>query len=401
MRTLLLADDSNTIQKVVNLTFADEGFEVVTASDGDTALRLISEHDPAIILADVNIPGTNGYEICRAVRENEETKDTPVVLLVGSFEPFDAEEAARVGASGHLTKPFSSIRQLVATVLDLVKPEETKEPQAEPVEASPEESGQDQTEDIHGLYQESFAETVEMPHTIAERYLGDTSMDDEEIETTYPNGPPTEEAQPDADEAFGDLREPEKEVSEEEFLRNLDEQSTEISFVDRSEEETLFEAVEERDAEQERSELESDYSQRPVDQEENVQSAAAAASSYGDIEQTEPGPEGPPADEGDQTPTPWDSVAVPHGPSFEFDDSNLLDLPDGGIRDRTTIVTEQFELADPLAQSHGISQEVIDRIADSVAVKITEQMVREIAARVIPEVLEAAIAGRHGSDEER
>ncbi len=113
---LLLADDSVTIQKVVNLTFADEGFDVISVGDGNSAMDKIRENMPDIILADVNMPGLNGYEICEKVRQSDGEKRTPVVLLVGSFEPFDENEAKRVGADDFLTKPFQSINQLVNTV---------------------------------------------------------------------------------------------------------------------------------------------------------------------------------------------------------------------------------------------------------------------------------------------
>ncbi len=118
---LLLADDSITIQKVVNLTFADEGIEVVTVGDGDSALLKISEAAPDLIMADVNMPGQNGYQICEAVKQNDDLKHIPVILLVGSFEPFDEDEAKRVGADDFMTKPFQSIRQLVGKVTELLK----------------------------------------------------------------------------------------------------------------------------------------------------------------------------------------------------------------------------------------------------------------------------------------
>jgi len=120
-RTLLLADDSVTIQKVVNLTFADEGIDVVTVGDGDSAMQKISEISPDVVLADVHMPGLSGYQICEIVRGNPVTRNLPVVLLVGSFEPFDEGEAARVGANAYLTKPFQSIRQLVTQVTDLMQ----------------------------------------------------------------------------------------------------------------------------------------------------------------------------------------------------------------------------------------------------------------------------------------
>ena len=100
-RTLLLADDSVTIQKVVNLTFADEGIDVVTVGDGDSAMQKISELSPDVVLADVHMPGLSGYQICEIVRGNPDTRNLPVVLLVGSFEPFDEGEAARVGANAY------------------------------------------------------------------------------------------------------------------------------------------------------------------------------------------------------------------------------------------------------------------------------------------------------------
>jgi len=119
-RKLLLADDSITIQKVVNLTFADEGIDVVAVSDGDEALAKLREDSPDIVLADVNMPGLTGYEICAVIKGRDFADQVPVVLLVGSFEPFDEDEADRVGADGYLTKPFQSISQLVTKVSELL-----------------------------------------------------------------------------------------------------------------------------------------------------------------------------------------------------------------------------------------------------------------------------------------
>ena len=172
-RKLLLADDSITIQKVVNLTFADEGIEVITFGDGDSALESIEEVRPDIVLADVNMPGLNGYQICELIRGNEATKSVPVVLLVGSFEPFDKDEADRVGADRYLTKPFSSIAELIATVNDLLE------------NAVPESEIPD-TNDIDSLYEQSFVETVELPN--GENLGGefsDDGIDDEMIQTSY------------------------------------------------------------------------------------------------------------------------------------------------------------------------------------------------------------------------
>jgi CheY-like chemotaxis protein len=119
-RKLLLADDSATIQKVIDLTFADEGVRVVAVGNGQDAIDQLLEVQPDIVLADVFMPARNGYEVCEYVKTNEKLKHIPVVLLVGSFEPFDEAEARRVGADDILTKPFQSIRRLIDRVGALV-----------------------------------------------------------------------------------------------------------------------------------------------------------------------------------------------------------------------------------------------------------------------------------------
>jgi DNA-binding response OmpR family regulator len=67
------------------------------------------------------VPGLSGYQICERIKQSDETQKIPVILLVGSFEPFDEAEAYRVGADDYLTKPFQSIRQLVTKVSDLLE----------------------------------------------------------------------------------------------------------------------------------------------------------------------------------------------------------------------------------------------------------------------------------------
>lgn len=118
---ILLADDSVTVQKIITLTFSDEGVDVLTVNNGDEALHRLQYLRPALVMADVSIPGKNGYEICEFVKTHPEMKDTPVVLLVPAFEPFDEERARRIGANQHLTKPFQSIRTLISTVKGLLE----------------------------------------------------------------------------------------------------------------------------------------------------------------------------------------------------------------------------------------------------------------------------------------
>src|SRR6266576_7366557 len=119
-RKLLLADDSVTIQKVIDLTFADEGVQVIAFGDGREAIAKIEEIATDVVLADVFMPEMNGYEVCEYIKQHENLKHIPVMLLVGSFEPFDEAEARRVGADDTLTKPFQSIRKLIDKVSVLV-----------------------------------------------------------------------------------------------------------------------------------------------------------------------------------------------------------------------------------------------------------------------------------------
>jgi len=118
---ILLADDSVTVQKIITLTFSDEGVDVLTVNNGDEAIHRLQYMRPALVMADVSIPGKNGYEICEFVKNHPDMKDTPVVLLVPAFEPFDEERARRIGANQHLTKPFQSIRTLISTVKGLLE----------------------------------------------------------------------------------------------------------------------------------------------------------------------------------------------------------------------------------------------------------------------------------------
>jgi len=118
---ILLADDSVTVQKIITLTFSDEGVDVVTVNNGDEAITRLQHLRPALVMADVSIPGRNGYDICEFVKTHPDMKDTPVILLVPAFEPFDEERARRIGADYHLTKPFQSIRTLISTVKSLIE----------------------------------------------------------------------------------------------------------------------------------------------------------------------------------------------------------------------------------------------------------------------------------------
>ncbi len=116
-RRILLADDSVTIQKVIELTFMDGDYDVRAVGNGDEAIALLDVVDPEVVIADVHMPGANGYEVAR--RAKALRRDRPVLLLVGTFEPFDEAEARACGADRHLKKPFDS-QELLQIVDDLL-----------------------------------------------------------------------------------------------------------------------------------------------------------------------------------------------------------------------------------------------------------------------------------------
>src|SRR5262245_18397669 len=124
-KKILLADDSITIQKVIELTFSDEDFEVVTVGNGRLAIERVQEVRPDVVLCDIIMPEKDGYEVCDFIKKSAGLAQTPVLLLTGAFEPFDQERAGRVGCDGFLAKPFEP-QTLIAKVKDLLKQAESR-----------------------------------------------------------------------------------------------------------------------------------------------------------------------------------------------------------------------------------------------------------------------------------
>src|SRR5688572_30298934 len=110
---LLLADDSVTIQRVIELTFADEDVEVTTVGDGQLAIDRLDADPPDIVLADVDMPKRDGYEVAAYVKSRPKLAHIPVVLLTGAFEPIDQARASAAGSNDVLAKPFEP--QMVIT----------------------------------------------------------------------------------------------------------------------------------------------------------------------------------------------------------------------------------------------------------------------------------------------
>jgi DNA-binding response OmpR family regulator len=153
---LLLADDSITIQKVVELVLAEEDFEIKAVSNGEEALNAIESFTPDIVLADIEMPKMNGYQLCEKIKQNPATASVPVILLAGAFEPIDEELARQVGADDSVIKPFES-QELISKINAALTMASAGEGEA------------------------SFAEAVEEPFEIAEE-AEEISAVDESIE---------------------------------------------------------------------------------------------------------------------------------------------------------------------------------------------------------------------------
>jgi CheY-like chemotaxis protein len=154
-KKILLADDSLTIQKVVELTLAGTGHELTCVSNGQRALERIRESRPDLILADVVMPEKNGYEVCEAVKSNPATARIPVVLLSGAFEPFDRERAERLGCDLVVSKPFDA-QQLLGEIDALLARGAAGSEPRRPEEEGPFETGT--ADDAHGAPDLALAE---------------------------------------------------------------------------------------------------------------------------------------------------------------------------------------------------------------------------------------------------
>jgi CheY-like chemotaxis protein len=117
MSRILLVDDSPHAQRMGERILSDEGYEVVTVSNADSALIRLDDVDPDVVVADTVMPGRTGYEICQYVKMNPRLRHVRVILTAGVLENFDEEQSKRVESDGTLKKPFEA-----TALLAMVKP---------------------------------------------------------------------------------------------------------------------------------------------------------------------------------------------------------------------------------------------------------------------------------------
>lgn len=105
---ILVADDSVTIRKAIGMLFSTEAYAVTMVDNGLDAIARAQELRPALVIADCAMPGRSGYDVCEALKSSPATAHIPVMLLAGTFEPFDENRARAARADGFLPKPFDS-----------------------------------------------------------------------------------------------------------------------------------------------------------------------------------------------------------------------------------------------------------------------------------------------------
>ncbi len=115
---LLVADDSITIQKVIGIIFGGDDYSLTVVDNGKTAIEKAREICPDVLLIDALMPGMTGYEVSEAVRATPALANKPILILTGSFEPFDEDKAKKCGADDFLAKPFES-QQIISKVKEL------------------------------------------------------------------------------------------------------------------------------------------------------------------------------------------------------------------------------------------------------------------------------------------
>ena len=109
-KVILVVDDSSTIRKFVSLSLSMQGFDVLTACDGMDALEKLPTKKVDLVITDLNMPNMDGFSFVKALRENPDYQDTPVIVLTSLPEEKNREEGARLGVTSYLMKPFKPER---------------------------------------------------------------------------------------------------------------------------------------------------------------------------------------------------------------------------------------------------------------------------------------------------
>lgn len=114
VKKILIIDDEPEIVKIISLRLKANGYEIISGSTGEEALRLTRAHSPDLVILDVMMPAPNGYKVCRMIKDNPDTKDIPVILLTAKTSESDKFWGHEAGADEYLMKPYNAEELLLS-----------------------------------------------------------------------------------------------------------------------------------------------------------------------------------------------------------------------------------------------------------------------------------------------
>ncbi|SRR6056297_3207622 len=118
-KKILIVEDDSTLLKLQSILLFNKGYEVEATMSGNTAVLLVSEKSPDLVLLDVRLPGINGFEVCKQIRNNPHTKDIPIVFLSAKNADEDIRYGKEVGGNEYITKPYNS-KNVMSTIHKLL-----------------------------------------------------------------------------------------------------------------------------------------------------------------------------------------------------------------------------------------------------------------------------------------
>jgi len=112
MKKVLIVDDEEKVRRLIETTLSIGDFQIFQAKDGEEALKIAQEEKPTLILLDIMMPGIDGFEVCKRLKSNSETKSSYIIMLTAKGQKQDIEKGYAVGADDYFVKPFSPMELL-------------------------------------------------------------------------------------------------------------------------------------------------------------------------------------------------------------------------------------------------------------------------------------------------
>ena len=116
MKKILIIEDESAIQKTISDVLAQEGYETASATDGEAGLQMATTEKPDLILLDLVLPKMHGFEVLKALKENPETQDIPIIVLTNLESTSDIEKALELGATTYLVKASYTLEEIVQKI---------------------------------------------------------------------------------------------------------------------------------------------------------------------------------------------------------------------------------------------------------------------------------------------